>query len=48
MMKTTIVLLNLAFKCMLVNETCAIALMQAGMQANHLVSAIDGAGNITN
>ena len=33
MMKTTIVLLNLAFKCMLVNETCAIALMQAGMQA---------------
>ena len=48
MIKTIIVLLNLAFKCRLVNETRAIALMQAGTQANHLASAIDRAGNITN
>ena len=31
----------------LVNETCAITLVQAGTQANQFVSAIDQAGNIT-
>ena len=44
----TIVLLNFAFKCRLVNETCVIALMQAGTQANQLTSVINRAGNITN
>ena len=40
MIKTIIVLLNFAFKCRLVNETCAIALVQAGMQANQLASVM--------
>ena len=31
-----------------VNETRAIALLQAGTQANHLTKANDYAGNITN
>ena len=48
MIKTIIVFLNFALKCRLVSKTCAIALMQAGMQANQLASAIDRAGNITN
>ena len=48
MIKTIIILLNFAFKCSLVNETCTILLVQAGMQANQLTSAIDCAGNITN
>ena len=48
MIKTVIVFLNSALKCRLVSKTCAIALAQAGMQANQLVSAIDRAGNITN
>ena len=48
MIKTIIVLLNLAFECRLVNKTCAIALMQASTQANHLARSIDRAGNITN
>ena len=48
MIKAIIVLLNFAFKCRLVNETCAIALVQTGTQANQLASAIDHAGNITN
>ena len=47
----TIVLLNFAFKCrsaltLLVNETQAIVLVQAGTQANQIASAIDCAGNI--
>ena len=46
MIKIIIVLLNLAFKCRLVNETSQIALTQAGKQANHLTSAIGRAGNI--
>ena len=33
---------------MSVSETYAIALVQAGMQANHFARAIDRAGNITN
>ena len=33
---------------MLVNETHAITLVQAGTQANQFPSAIDHAGNITN
>ena len=41
MIKTIIVLLNFAFKCRLVDETRAIAIEQAGMQANQLASAID-------
>ena len=32
----------------LVNETCAILLVQAGMQENQFASAIDCTGNITN
>ena len=48
MIKIIIVLLNFAFKCRLVNETRAIALVQTGTQANQLASAIDRAGNITN
>ena len=36
------------FLCKLVNETCAIMLVQAGMQANQLISTIDCANNITN
>ena len=32
----------------LVNETHAIALVQAGMRANQFASVIDHAGNITN
>ena len=32
----------------LANETCTIALMYAGTQANQLTSMIDHAGNITN
>ena len=32
----------------LVNETRAIVLMQAGMQANQFASGIDCTGNITN
>ena len=34
--------------CKLVNETRAIALIQAGMQANQFASAIDCTGTITN
>ena len=34
--------------CRLVNETCMIALVQAGMQANQFASVTDRAGNITN
>ena len=48
MTKTIIILLNLAFKCRLVNETRAVALVQAGTQANQLASAIDRTDNITN
>ena len=48
MIKTNIVLLNFVFKCRLVNETRAIALVQTRMQANQLASAIDHAGNVTN
>ena len=48
MIKTIIVLLNFAFKCSLVNETRAIALVQAGTQADQLASAIDRVGNIIN
>ena len=48
MIKTNIVLLNFAFKCRLVNETCAITLVQTGRQANQLASAVDHAANITN
>ena len=48
MIKTITVLLDFAFKCGLVNETRAIALMQAGTQTNQLTSAIDRAGSITN
>ena len=48
MIKTIIVLLNFAFKCRLVNETRAIALVQAGTQADQLASAIDRVGNIIN
>ena len=48
MIKTIIVLLNFAFKSRLVNETCAIALVQIGTQATQLASAINRAGNITN
>ena len=42
--------LGLGIQCLnrLVNKTYAIALMQAGMQANQFTSAIDCAGNITN
>ena len=47
-LKLIIVLLNFAFKCRLVNQICAIALVQAGTQVNQLASAIDCAGNITN
>ena len=32
----------------LVNETCMVVLMQAGMQANQFASTIDCTGNITN
>ena len=48
MIKTIIILLNLAFNCRLVNETRAVALVQAGTQANQLASAIDRTDNITN
>ena len=48
MIKTVIILLNFAFKCRLVNETSATALVQVGTQANQLASAIDRASNITN
>ena len=48
MIKTIIVLLNFAFKCRLVNQTRAIALVQAGTQADQLASAIDRVGNIIN
>ena len=48
MTKTIIILLNFAFNCRLVNETCTIMLMQAGTQANQLASVIGCAGNITN
>ena len=46
--KTIIVLLSLAFKCRLANETRAIALVQAGTQTNQLASVIDCASDITN
>ena len=36
------------FCCRLVNETCAIALVQAGTQANQFASAIDRTSNKTN
>ena len=48
LIKTVIVLLNFAFKCRILNETSAIALVQTGMQANQLARVIDYAGNITN
>ena len=54
MIKTNTILLNFTFKCRLVNETCMVALVEAGMQANQLAiaidlaSAIDCVGNITN
>ena len=48
MIKTIIVLFNFVFKCSFVNETRAIAIVRAGMQANQLVRASDRAGNITN
>ena len=48
MIKAITVFLNFAFKYSLVSETRAIALMQAGMQANQLASVIDCAGSITN
>ena len=48
MIKTIIVLLNFTFKCNIANETSAIALVQAGTQANQLVSATDRTGNTTN
>ena len=48
MIKLITALLNFAFKRSLINETCAIALVQAGMQANQLTSVIDHAGSITN
>ena len=32
----------------LINETCVIALVQVGMQANQFAHAIDHSGNITN
>ena len=48
MIKIIIILLNFAINCRLVSDTCAIALVQAGMQANRLASTIDCAGNITN
>ena len=48
MIKTVIVLLNFTFKCRLVNETCAIMLLQAGTQANQLASIIDCTGKIKN
>ena len=47
MIKTIIILLNFPFKCRLVNETRAIALVQTGTQADQLASAIDCAGNVT-
>ena len=48
MIKLIIVLSNFTFKCRLVNETHAIALVQAGSQANQLASAIDRIGSMTN
>ena len=48
MIKTITVFLNFAFNCRPVSETCMIAIMQAGMQADQLVNKIDHAGNITN
>ena len=48
MKKTIIILLNFAFKCSLVNETCTIALEQADTQANQLASVLNHTGNITN
>ena len=36
------------FCCRLVNETCAIVLVQAGTQANQFASAIDRTSNKTN
>ena len=48
MIKLIIVLLNFAFKCRLVNETRAIALVQAGSQANQLASTIDRIESMTN
>ena len=47
MIKTIIVLLNFALKCRLVNVTRAIALVQAGTQADQLASAIHRTGNNT-
>ena len=35
-------------ECRLVNETCAIVLLKAGMQTNQFASTIDLAGDITN
>ena len=48
MIKLIIVLLNFAFKCRLVNETRAIAIVQASTETNQLTSAIDRAGSTTN
>ena len=47
-MVKAIILLNFAFTCRLVNETCTITLMQANKQANQLARVIDCIGNITN
>ena len=46
MIKLIIVLFNFAFKRRLVNDTRAIAIVQAGTHANRLASVIDRAGNI--
>ena len=48
MIKIIIILLNFAINCRFLSDTRVIALVQAGMQANRLASAIDCAGNITN
>ena len=40
MIKAIIVLLNLAFKCWVVNEARSIRLVQAGTQANQLATQL--------
>ena len=46
--KRIIIIMNFAFKCRLVNETCMIELVYTDMQANQLASASDRTSNITN
>ena len=48
MIKLITILLNFALKCRLVNETHAIALVQADPQTNQLASAINRAGSRAN